>query len=94
MFLHRSVILFIRRGSPGPHPGREVEGSGWGGYPGPHPEGVSQRALRHPPQETATAAGQGIILECILVQENFILELNSYVFEYNNYTHFEIRINF
>ena len=46
--------------SPGPNPGKEVEGSGLGGLQA-HTwgEGVSQHALRQtpPPQQTATAAG-------------------------------------
>ena len=41
MFLHVSVILFTGGGSSGPHPG-EVEGSGWGAFPGPHQGGISR----------------------------------------------------
>ena len=48
-------------GSAGPHPGGEVEGSGWGGSPGPHPGGsqAHTRGVSRP-----RPGGRGCIPAC------------------------------
>ena len=67
-------------GSPGPHPGGEVEGSGCGVSrptprvsPSPHLGGIQHALRQTPPKRWLLLWAVCILLECILVQNMFPL---------------------